>query len=203
MSCLHLALHVQCRLSKKVCTTYLCHSYIIVCDSCLIATSRILVVCIKFLGICLCPRYLAEKAAVADMVHQPTWTYIVLRSLHFAPIIFAKPGDRTHNLTMILITTDHYTPYPKYRPWPRLSHSLMAVHLMFISCQIHHHAYHTATHLGTSCISSPLYDPYLASCSSHVLPLILHDSPSSYRVWSTYLGYAPHGLLMYYRTGYL
>ena len=38
---------------------------------------------------------------------------------------------------------------------------LMAVRLMFTSCQILHHAYHTASHLGTSCISSPLYDPYL------------------------------------------
>ena len=85
------------------------------------------------------------------------------------------------------IATDHYTPYPKYHPWPRLSHSLMAVHLMavrlmFTSCQILRHAYRTATHLGASCISSPLYDPYLTSCSSHVFLLTLHDSPSSYRV---------------------
>ena len=46
---------------------------------------------------------------------------------------------------------------------------IMAVHPMFTSYQIHHHAYCTASHLGTTCISSPLYDPYLASCSSHVL----------------------------------
>ena len=59
---------------------------------------------------------------------------------------------------------------------------LMAVRLMSTSCQIHHYAYRTAMHLGASCISSPLYDPYLASCSSHVFPLTLHDSPSSYRV---------------------
>ena len=37
---------------------------------------------------------------------------------------------------------------------------LMAVRLMFTSCQILHHAYHTALHLGASCISSPPYDPY-------------------------------------------
>ena len=107
----------------------------------------------------------------------------VLRSLPISPLsLFAIPGDRTPNLTMILITTDHYTPYPKYRPWPRLSHSLMAICLMFTSCQILHHAYRTATHLSASCISSPLYDPYLALCSSYVFPLTLHDSPSSYRV---------------------
>ena len=51
---------------------------------------------------------------------------------YLAPIsslsIFAIPGDRTPNLTMILITTDHYTPYPKYRPWSRPMHSLMAIH---------------------------------------------------------------------------
>ena len=44
----------------------------------------------------------------------------------------------------------------------------MAIHLMFTSWQTLHHAYHTATHLGASCISSPLYDPYVASCLSHV-----------------------------------
>ena len=99
-----------------------------------------------------------------------------------APIIFAIPGDRTPNLTTILITTDRYTPYPNHCPWSRPSHSLMAVRLMFTSCQILHHAYRTATHLDASCISSPLYDPYLASCSSHVFPLTLNDSPSSYRV---------------------
>ena len=54
---------------------------------------------------------------------------VVLCSLYFIPKIFAIFGDRTPNLTTILITTDHYTPYPKYRPWARLSHSLMAVHL--------------------------------------------------------------------------
>ena len=92
----------------------------------------------------------------------------VLRSLYFAPILFAIPGDQTPNLTTILITTNHYTPYPKYHSWSRLSHSLMAVHLMFTSSQTLHHAYHTATHLGALCISSPLSDPYLASCSPHV-----------------------------------
>ena len=86
---------------------------------------------------------------------------VVLCSLYFAPIIFAIPGDQTPNLTKILITTNHYTPYPKYCPWPRLSHSLMAVCLMFTSWQNLHHAYHTATHLGASCISSLLYHPYL------------------------------------------
>ena len=40
----------------------------------------------------------------------------LLRSLYFTPIIFAIPGNWTPNLTTILITTDHYTPYPKYRP---------------------------------------------------------------------------------------
>ena len=124
----------------------------------------------------------------------------VLRSLYFAPITFAIPGDRTTNLTTILITTDHYTSYPKYRPWPRLSHSLMAVHLMITSWQTLHHAYRRAMHLGTSCISSLLYDPYLHLM---LIPCTPHDSPSSYRVWSTYLGYAPHGFLMYYSTGHL
>ena len=85
---------------------------------------------------------------------------VVLCSFYFAPILFAILGDQTPNLTTILITTDHYTPYLKYHPWPRLSHSLMAVHLMFTSWQTLHHAYCTATHLGASCISSPLYDPY-------------------------------------------
>ena len=36
----------------------------------------------------------------------------MLRSLYFAPILFALPGDRTPNLTMIIVTTNHYTPYP-------------------------------------------------------------------------------------------
>ena len=36
----------------------------------------------------------------------------------------------------------------------------MAVHLMFTSWQTLHHSYRTATHLGASCISSLLYDPY-------------------------------------------
>ena len=92
----------------------------------------------------------------------------MLRSLYFASIIFVKPGNQTPNLTTILITTNYYTPYPKYCPWARLSHSLMAVCLMFISWQTLHHAYRTAMHLGVSCISSPLYDPYLASCLPHV-----------------------------------
>ena len=72
---------------------------------------------------------------------------VVLCSLYFTPIIFALPGDRTPNLTTILITTDCYTPYPKYCPWSRLSHSLMAVHLMFTSWQTLHHAYCTAMYL--------------------------------------------------------
>ena len=93
----------------------------------------------------------------------------LLRLLYFTSILFAIPGDRTPNLTTITVTTNYYTPYPMRRPWSRLSHSLMAVHLMFTSRQILHHAYHTASHLGASCMSSPLYDPYLASCSSHVL----------------------------------
>ena len=49
------------------------------------------------------------------------------------PYNFAIPRDQTPNLTTILITTDHYTPYPKYYPWSRLSHSLMAVRFMFAS----------------------------------------------------------------------
>ena len=133
---------------------------------------------------------------------------IVLHSPYFTPILIAIPGDRTPNLTMITITTNHYTPYPMQRPWPllilcnapghslsyatplatpypmqrpwpRLSHSLMAVCLMFTLYQILQHAYHTASHLGASCISSPLYDPYLASCSSHVL-LMTRTRPIGY-----------------------
>ena len=61
----------------------------------------------------------------------------LLRSLHFAPITFAILEDWTPNLTMILITTNYYTPYPRYHPWPRPSHSLMAVHLMAASCLPH------------------------------------------------------------------
>ena len=127
----------------------------------------------------------------------------------FAPLfstlsLFAIPRDRTPNLTTITVTTNHYIPYPKYCPWPRPMHSLMAmhhpdpctalwlstcclphvhfmstphtalwlfvsclphVHLMAASCSPHavsfHHAYHTASHLGASCISSPLYNPYM------------------------------------------
>ena len=104
---------------------------------------------------------------------------VVLRSLYFAPILFAIPGDRTPNLTTITVTTNYYTPYPIRRPWSRLSHSLMAVCLMPTSCQILQHAYHTASHLGASCISSPLYDPYLASCSSHV-SLMTRTRPIGY-----------------------
>ena len=66
----------------------------------------------------------------------------------------------------------HYQPLHSLTwvtPRPRPLHSLMAIRLMFTSCQILHHAYRTALHLGASCISSPLYDPYLASCSSHAL----------------------------------
>ena len=103
----------------------------------------------------------------------------LLRSLYFAPILFTSPGDRTPNLTTITVTTNYYTSYPMQRPWPRLLHSLIAVRLMFTSCQILHHAYHTASHLGTSCTSSPLYDPYLTSCSSHVL-LMTRTRPIGY-----------------------
>ena len=127
---------------------------------------------------------------------------VVLRSPHFTPITFALSGNWTPNLTTIPITNDHYTPYPKYRPWPRPSHSLMAVRLMSSLWQpfLHAYHYHTAMHLGASCISSPLYNPYLHLMLVSCIP---HDSPSSYRVISTYLGYAPHGFLMYYSTGYL
>ena len=122
--------------------------------------------------------------ALVVLGHCAMFPYLVetsqlLRSLYFTPILFATPGDRTPNLTTITVTTNHYTPYPMQCPWSRLSHSLMAVHLMFTSCQILHHAYHTASHLGASCISSPLYDPYLASCSSHVL-LMTHTRPIGY-----------------------
>ena len=55
----------------------------------------------------------------------------VLRSLYFTPILFAILGDRTPNLTTITVTTNHYTPYSMQRHWSRLSHSLMAVRLMF------------------------------------------------------------------------
>ena len=96
--------------------------------------------------------------------------------------------------------TDHYTPYPKYCPWSRPSHSLMAVHLTPTSWQFFLHVYHTATHLGASCISSPLYNPYLHLMLVSCIP---HDSPSSYSVCSTYLGYAPYDSLMYYSIGYL
>ena len=64
-------------------------------------------------------------------------------------------------------------------PRSRSLHSLMAIRLMFTSCQILHHAYRTASHLGASCISSPLYDPYLASCSSHVF-LMTRTRPIGY-----------------------
>ena len=95
------------------------------------------------------------------------------------PYIIAIPGDRTPNLTTITVTTNHYTPYPMQCHWSRLSHSLMAVHLMFTSCQILHHAYRTALHLGTSCISSLLYDLYLASCLPHV-SLMTRTHPIGY-----------------------
>ena len=106
----------------------------------------------------------------------------VLRSLYFAPILFAIPGDRTPNLTTITATTNHYTPYPMQRHWSGLSHSLTAVHLMFTSCQTLHHAYRTALHLGASCISSSLYDPYPPHARLMYASLIPHDSHSSYRV---------------------
>ena len=177
----------------------------------------------------------------------------VLRLLPFRPYFApATPGDWTPNLTMILITTDHYTHYPKYCPWYRAMHSPMAVHhldsctalwlsaccsphvhvhfmhspmaihlmstkclphdcLMLTSWQSLHHAYRTASHLGTSCISSPLHlhsitpiyphaRPMFPSCYTACIPHGLH---SFYRVWSTYLGYSPHGSLMYYSIGYL
>ena len=94
------------------------------------------------------------------------WT--LLCSLYFAPIIFAIPGDRTPNLTMILITTNHYTPYPKYRPWPRLSHSLMAVRLMFTSWQ-------------TKKLSDKYWGPFMiiAKPGTHSLTLWLPDSMRS------------------------
>ena len=103
----------------------------------------------------------------------------LLCSLYFAPILFAIPGDRTPNLTTITVTTNHYTPYPMQCHRSRLSHSLMAVRLMFTLGQILHHAYRTASYLGASCISSPLYDPYLASCSSHVF-LMTRTRPIGY-----------------------
>ena len=81
--------------------------------------------------------------------------------------------------TSLTITTNYYTPDPMQRPWSRPSHSLMAVRLMFTSCQTLHHAYRTASHLGASCISSPLYNPYLASCPSHVL-LMTRTHPIGY-----------------------
>ena len=55
----------------------------------------------------------------------------------------------------------------------------MAVHLMFTSWQTLHHAYHTAMHLDASCISSPLYDPYLRLMLVSCTP---HDLLVSYRV---------------------
>ena len=114
--------------------------------------------------------------------------------------------------------TDCYTPYPKYRPWSRPMHSLMAVHhldscmaLWLFACCLPHvhlmsipcialwlstswtpHAYHMFTswsphaylmEISSPCIShslasrhlmyfisasSPLYHPYLSSCSPHV-----------------------------------
>ena len=45
-----------------------------------------------------------------------SWERVVLRSLYFAPIIFAIPRDRTPNLTRITVTTNHYTPYPMQHP---------------------------------------------------------------------------------------
>ena len=93
--------------------------------------------------------------------------------------LFAIPGDRTPNLTMITVTTDHYVPYPKYCPWPRPMHSLMAmhhldlctplwlsvcrsprVHLMSTPC--------TALWLFTSCL--PHVYLMAASCSPHAIP---------------------------------
>ena len=92
----------------------------------------------------------------------------VLRSLYFTPILFAIPRDRTPNLTTITVTTNHYTPYPMQRHQSRLLHSLMAVRLMFASCQD-----------PSSCISHSLASrrlmyfistlwPLSASCLSHV-----------------------------------
>ena len=98
-------------------------------------------------------------------------TAIVTLAPLFAPILplslFAIPGDRTPNLTTTLITTDHYTPYPKYRPWSRPMHSLMAIHhldpshslmavrLLFASCPPYIHFMNSpmAIHLmSTTCL---------------------------------------------------
>ena len=129
------------------------------------------------------PSFISESMATneARVFEQMPWPVLqsLLRSLYFVPMLFALPGDRTPNLTTITVSTNYYTPCPMWRPWSRPSHSLMAVRLMFTSCQILHHAYRTASHRGTSCISSPLYDPYLASCSSHVL-LMTRTRPIGY-----------------------
>ena len=144
--------------------------------------------------------FLKEFPWSEELFPQLLMGWWVLCSLYFAPILFAIPGDRTPNLTTITVAINCYTPYPMQHHRSGLSHSLMAVRLMTTSWQSFLHAYHTAMHLGTSCISSPLYNPYLCLM---LVPCIPHDSPSSYRVWSTYLGYAPHGFLMYYSIGYL
>ena len=122
---------------------------------------------------------LSNKFLVQSSYRLIVFCCSMLHSLYFAPILFAISRDRTPNLTTVTVTTNYYTPYPIRRPWSRLSHSLMAVSLMSTSCQILHHAYRTASHLGASCISSPLYNPYLASCSSHVL-LMTRTHPIGY-----------------------
>ena len=108
----------------------------------------------------------------------------MLRSLPISPLsLFAIPGDRTPNLTMILITTDHYTPYPKYCPWSRPMHSLMAVHhldsctALWLStcCLPHVHLMSipcTAIWLFTSCL--PHVYLIVASCSPHGDPFTMH-----------------------------
>ena len=123
--------------------------------------------------------YVTSVLDVAQLCYSSSSCNTLLRSLYSAPILFALPGDRTPNLTTTTVTTNYYTPYPMRRPWSRPSYSLMAVRLVFTSCQILHHAYRTASHLGASCISSPLYDPYLASCSSHVF-LMTRTRPIGY-----------------------
>ena len=76
---------------------------------------------------------------------------IVLHSPYFTPILIAIPGDRTPNLTMITITTNHYTPYPMQRPWPLL-----------ILCNAPGLDSHTALWLSASCL------PYTRSFTMHI-----------------------------------
>ena len=92
-------------------------------------------------------------------------------------------NSRTPNLTMITVTTNCYTPYPMQHHRSRLSHSPMAVHLMFTSCLdpspcILHSL--TSRHLMYF-ISAlwPLFHLMLTSCSSHVL-LMTRTRPIGY-----------------------